>query len=193
MKAKTRVALYAHNTEGQIGALRDVATHEGWHVAHTYVEDAKAMRTRGRSPQLSALLAAIGKREHDLLAAWSIELFGRSLPEIVTVLTDLTAAECDLYLHAQGLDTRTADGAAIFRALKVFEGFVKSQKGKARRKIRAGLAKARAEGTQLGRPAMDAAKVREIKRRAAKSESLRTIGAAVGVAASTVKRILDEE
>lgn len=193
MKAKNRVALYARDAEGQLAALRDVARREGWHVANTYVEDGKVKRARGRSPQLSALLAAVGKREHDLLAAWSIELFGRSLPEIITVLTDLSAAECDLYLHAQGLDTRTADGAAIFRALKVFEGFVETQKSKTRRKIRAGLAKARADGTQLGRPAMAAAKVREIKRRDEEGESLRAIGAAVGVAASTVKRILDEK
>src|SRR3984885_385070 len=53
-----------------------------------------------------------------------------------------------LFLHQQGLDTTTTAGKAMFQMLGVFAEF---ERGIIRERVNAGLARARANGTKLGR------------------------------------------
>jgi hypothetical protein len=54
----------------------------------------------------------------------------------------------DLFLHQQGLDTSTTAGKAMFQMLGVFAEF---ERGIIRERVNAGLARARQNGTKLGR------------------------------------------
>ena len=56
------------------------------------------------------MLKAVGRKEFDMVMAWSVDRLGRSL---VDLLATLGAARegCNLYLHQQGLDTSTPIGA----------------------------------------------------------------------------------
>jgi DNA invertase Pin-like site-specific DNA recombinase len=53
--------------------------------------------------------------------AWSVDRLGRSLKDLVAFLSELHALRIDLFLHQQGLDTRTpgALAAMIFIAAVV--------------------------------------------------------------------------
>lgn len=42
-----------------------------------------------------------------MIAAWSVDRLGRSLPHLVGFLGDIQAKGVDLYLHQQELDTST--------------------------------------------------------------------------------------
>ena len=53
-----------------------------------------------------------------------------------------------LFLHQQGLDTSTTAGKAMFQMLGVFAEF---ERGIIRERVNAGLARAKANGTKLGR------------------------------------------
>jgi DNA invertase Pin-like site-specific DNA recombinase len=55
----------------------------------------------------------------------------------------------DLFLHQQGLDTRTPAGKAMFGIMGVFAEFERSMIAE---RVRAGLARAKDSGVQLGRP-----------------------------------------
>jgi hypothetical protein len=55
----------------------------------------------------------------------------------------------DLYLHQQGLDTITPSGKAMFGMLGVFAEF---EWAMIQERVKAGMARARAEGKQVGRP-----------------------------------------
>ena len=55
----------------------------------------------------------------------------------------------DLFLHQQGLDTTTPAGKALFQMMGVFAEF---ERAMIQERIRAGLARARAEGTKSGKP-----------------------------------------
>jgi hypothetical protein len=68
----------------------------------------------------------------------------------VQVLQDIHAKRVDLYLHQQGIDTTTPSGKAMFQMLGVFAEF---ERAMIRERVMAGLARAKAEGTRLGRPA----------------------------------------
>jgi DNA invertase Pin-like site-specific DNA recombinase len=100
--------------------------------------------TRGVArPAMRRLLAAITRREIDLVAAWSVDRLGRSLIDVVGFLGELHAKGIDLYLHQQGVDTSTPAGRALFQMLGVFAEF---ERAIIRERIAAGLARARSSG-----------------------------------------------
>ena len=81
-------------------------------------------------------------------AAWSVDRLGRSLIDLLDFLRELHAKGVDLFLHQQGLDTSTPSGRAMFQMLGVFAEFERSM---IRERVMAGLSRAKADGTQLGR------------------------------------------
>ena len=124
-----------------------------------------------------------------MVAAWSVDRLGRSLIDLVGILQEFHAKQVDLYLHQQGIDTTTPSGKAMFQMMGVFAEFERSM---IHERVMAGLARARAEGTRLGRPATiadDAAKVRTIRAARAAGKSIRTIAREQGVGIGTVSRL----
>ena len=94
------------------------------------------------------MLKAAARREFDLLAAWSVDRLGRSLQDLIATLNELHAAGVDLFLHQQALDTTTPAGRAMFGMLGVFSEFERSI---IQERVKAGLARAKANGKRLGR------------------------------------------
>ena len=97
---------------------------------------------------LDAMLKAVNAREFDMVASWSVDRLGRSLTDLLSILQGLHDKGVDLFLHQQGLDTSTTAGKAMFQMLGVFAEF---ERGIIRERVNAGLARARANGTRLGR------------------------------------------
>ena len=98
---------------------------------------------RARRPGLDALLKGVNRREFDLVAAWSVCRLGRSLSDLVGMLSELRSRDIDLYLHQQALDTSTPSGRALFGMLGVFSEF---ERAMIRDRVMAGLDRARAAG-----------------------------------------------
>jgi len=145
---------------------------------------------RDERPGLDKLLQAVARKEFELVAAWSVDRIGRSLVDLVGTLQELHAKNVDLYLHAQGIDTTTPSGKAMFQMMGVFAEFERSM---IHERVMAGLARARAEGTQLGRPATvadDAVKVKAIRAAKASGKSFRQVAAEFGVGVGTVQRLI---
>jgi DNA invertase Pin-like site-specific DNA recombinase len=63
----------------------------------------------------------------------------------------------DFLLHQQGIDTTTPAGKALFQMMGVFAEF---ERAMIQERVRAGLARAKAEGKRLGRPTIPEAKER---------------------------------
>ena len=114
---------------------------------------------------------------------------GRSLIDLVGTLQELHGKHVDLYLHQQGIDTTTPSGKAMFQMMGVFAEFERSM---LQERVMAGLARARAEGVRLGRPAEiagNAVKVRAMKAARAAGKSIRTIASEFGVGIGTAQRL----
>ena len=195
-KRTKRVALYVrvstdHQTvKNQERELQAVAERHGWTVVTVYRDQGiSGAKGRDERPGLDKLLQAVARKEFDLVAAWSVDRIGRSLIDLVGTLQELHAKNVDLYLHQQGIDTTTPSGKAMFQMMGVFAEFERSM---LRERVNAGLARARAEGTQLGRPAEiagDAAKVRAMKAARRAGKSVRAIAAEFGVGIGSVQRL----
>jgi DNA invertase Pin-like site-specific DNA recombinase len=106
------------------------------------------------------------------------------------VLKELHAKGVDLYLHQQGLDTSTPSGRAMYQMMGVFAEF---ERAMIRERVLAGLARAREEGTVLGRPTIEPAKVVAIRQRLAKGQGVRRIARDLRCGVGTVSRIRDDK
>ncbi len=139
------------------------------------------------SDLLDAMMKAVNAKEFDMVAAWSVDRLGRSLTDLLGILQALQDKGIDLFLHQQGLDTSTTAGKAMFQMLGVFAEF---ERGIIRERVNAGLARAKAKGTKLGRrrvkPSVEA-RIRELR---AEGEGILKIGRMLGVGTSVVQRVV---
>jgi DNA invertase Pin-like site-specific DNA recombinase len=133
------------------------------------------------------MMKAVNAKQFDMVAAWSVDRLGRSLTDLLGILQGLQEKGVDLFLHQQGIDTSTTAGKAMFQMLGVFAEF---ERGIIRERVNAGLARARANGTKLGRgtvkPSVEA-RIRELK---ADGMGILKIGRTVGVGTSVVQRVI---
>lgn len=185
-----RVSTDNQTTANQRRELEAVAARAGWNVV-SVLEDAGLSGAMGRDrrPAFDRLNRLITRREVDLVACWSVDRLGRSLQDLVAFLGELHAAGCDLYLHAQGVDTSTPAGKALFGMLGVFAEFERSM---IQERVRAGLARARAQGKHLGRPRIAPELEAAIAASLAEGLGIHKAAAKHGVGAGTVQRIRAE-
>jgi DNA invertase Pin-like site-specific DNA recombinase len=185
-----RVSTAKQDTDNQRRELAEVAARSGWHVVKVY-EDAGISGAKGRDkrPGLDAMLKAVNAKEFDMVAAWSVDRLGRSLTDLLAILQGLHDKGVDLFLHQQGLDTSTTAGRAMYQLLGVFAEF---ERGIICERINAGLARAKAKGTKLGRrtvkPSVEA-RIRELR---STGVGILKIGRIVGVGTSVVQRVVAE-
>jgi DNA invertase Pin-like site-specific DNA recombinase len=192
-----RVALYLRvstseqTTRNQRRELLAVAERHGWTVVATF-EDTGISGSKGREarPGFDALMMAVARREIDMVVAWSVDRLGRSLMDLLGFLRELHTKGVDLFLHQQGLDTSTPSGKAMFQMLGVFAEF---ERAMIRERVMAGLARARADGKQLGRRPVEQSKARKVKAALelrSRGVGIRRIARDVGLGVGTVLRIV---
>ena len=132
-----RVSTDSQTVQNQLQELQEVAERQGWVVAATFTDEGiSGARGRDKRPGYDALLRGVARRDFQMIAAWSVDRLGRSLPHLIGFLSEIEAKGVDLYLHQQGLDTSTSAGRALFGMLSVFAEFERSM---IRERIMAGL------------------------------------------------------
>jgi DNA invertase Pin-like site-specific DNA recombinase len=139
-----KVAIYARvstdrnqTVENQLRELHEVAQRQGWIVVAVHTDEGiSGAKGRDQRPGFDALLKGVARRDFDMIAAWSVDRLGRSLPHLVGFLGDIQAKGVDLFLFQQGLDTSTPSGRAMFGMLGVFAEF---ERAMIRERVMAGL------------------------------------------------------
>jgi DNA invertase Pin-like site-specific DNA recombinase len=187
-----RVSTIEQTTANQERELRQVAERMGCEVAKVYKDHGiSGAKGRDKRPAFDALCRAAARREFDLVMAWSVDRLGRSLQDLLGFLSELHALKLDLYLHQQGIDTTTPAGKAMFQMMGVFAEF---ERAMIQERVRAGLARAKDAGKQLGRPRLAADIENAIKKALATPgrPGVRKIAERFGVAVSTVQRVSAE-
>jgi DNA invertase Pin-like site-specific DNA recombinase len=81
------------------------------------VSGAKSRKDR---PAFDALWRDATRRKLDVVMAWSVDRLGRSLQDLVALLSELHALGIDLFLHQQGVDTTTPAGKALYQMMGGF-------------------------------------------------------------------------
>lgn len=186
----TRVSTRNGQTvENQLRQLREVGERMGWQIVAEFSDEGiSGAKGRDQRPGFDALMRGVARREFDLVAAWSVDRLGRSLPDLVSFLNDLQARNIDIYLHQQGLDTSTPSGRMLFQMLGVFAEF---ERAIIRERVLCGLERARANNKRLGRPPMDPHKVARIEAALRSGKGIRPTARDLGVSTTTVMRVRD--
>lgn len=183
----TRVSTDRQTTENQLAELRQWAERAGHEVVAVY-EDKGISGAKGRDkrPAFDRALKGCNRREFDILAVWSSDRLGRSLPHLVDVLETIRSTNVGLYIHTQALDTTTPSGRALFGMLGVF---AELERELIRERVNAGLARARREGKRLGRPRGADYTPDAIRSALLDGKSVREAAAATGASRGTVGSI----
>jgi DNA invertase Pin-like site-specific DNA recombinase len=189
-----RVALYVRvstdgqTVENQVRELKVVAERHGWRIVETFDDNGiSGAKGRDQRPAMRRLMEGIGRRDFDMVAAWSVDRLGRSLQDLVGFLGEMHAKGVDLYLHRQGLDTSTPAGRAMFQMLGVFAEF---ERAMIQERVRAGLARARAQGKRLGRPKVSPKVEAAVRTARARGKGIRKIARELRIGVGTVQRIV---
>jgi DNA invertase Pin-like site-specific DNA recombinase len=133
--------------ENQLGELRRYVEARGW----TAVEygDRGVSGAKDRRPALDRLLGDARRRRFDVLVCWRLDRLGRNLKHLVTLLEELTALGIAFVSLNEGIDATTPAGKLQMHILGAIAEF---ERARIAERVRAGLARAKAQGTRLGRP-----------------------------------------
>jgi DNA invertase Pin-like site-specific DNA recombinase len=151
-----RVALYARvstasqTTENQLLDLRQTAQRMGYTIVAEFVDNGiSGAKGRADRPALDQMLKQATQRRFDMILCWDISRLGRSLQNLVEILTDLQSMKIDLFFQQQGLDTSTSSGRMMF---SVFGALAEYERELIRERVIAGQQRAKSQGVKLGRP-----------------------------------------
>src|ERR1035437_2806874 len=148
----SRVSTDSQTTENQTLELRAYAARMDYQIV-AEISDNGISGSKGKKdrPGYARLCEMICRKEIEIVLAWSVDRISRSMTDLLSFLADLKAKNVDLFLHQQNLDTTTYAGKAMFQLLGVF---AELESAILKERIHAGLNRARAEGTKLGRPSV---------------------------------------
>jgi DNA invertase Pin-like site-specific DNA recombinase len=134
---------------------RDALTKAG--CATIYEE--KASGKNDDRPELKQCLKAL--RPGDSLVVWRLDRLGRSLKDLMTIVSDLERSNVEFISITEHIETNSATGKLIFHLFGALSEF---ERNLTRERVKAGLTAARARGRKGGRkPALDAKQIQEIK------------------------------
>jgi len=177
----TRVSTLDQNLGSQEDALRAAG-------AATIFSDKSTGKNTAR-PGLRRCLEHL--RADDVLLVYSTDRLGRSMTDVVNIVTELQEREIQFRSLTEPFDTTTAGGELFFHICAAFaqmNGRIISDR------TRAGLAAARDRGRRGGRPTvMTPERIAIARRMRADKETWQTIATTLGVGMSSVRRALADD
>ena len=147
----------ADRPEAQLLQLREYAHRRGFEIQGEYI-DYTSGTTEDRL-QYQTMLEATRKRRIDVVLVWRYDRFARSTQALVNALKEFQKLGVDFISYQENIDTTTPTGELIFQvmaSLAQFESSLISQR------VKAGMARAKAQGKHIARPPIPAAQQKQI-------------------------------
>lgn len=125
-------------------------------------QDIYEEKMSGKQADRPALLQCLrALRTGDTLVVWRLDRLGRSLSDLVKIVSELEARGIAFESLTEKIETGSATGRLVFH---VFAALAEFERNLIRERTQAGLQAARSRGRQGGRPPkLDAKQIREIK------------------------------
>jgi DNA invertase Pin-like site-specific DNA recombinase len=152
----TKVALYCRvststkdqTTENQLRELTAYCDRMDYEVTKIYEDQISGAKTREKRPAYNELCKDAFLKKFDLVIAWDVSRFGRSLKEFVSFLADMDDRGIGVVAVKNGLDTSSSTGKMMMKMIGVMEEWNREMLVE---RTKSGLARTRANGTRLGR------------------------------------------
>jgi len=176
-----RVSTLDQEPENQLQEVRRYVEARGW-TAREYV-DRGVSGAKDRRPALDELIKDAKRRRFDVLVVWRLDRLGRNLRHLILLLDELHALGVAFVSLAEGIDATTPAGRLQLHVLGAIAEF---ERARIQERVRAGLARAKAQGKRLGRPRAD---VIPDRLQAVAALSIRDAATSLGVSTATLKRL----
>jgi DNA invertase Pin-like site-specific DNA recombinase len=180
-----RVSTTDQDPETQAREVRAFVAAHGWAVVETY-QDVGVSGAKARRPALDRLLKDAWHGRFAAIVVWDLSRMARSTLHALELLRELEGYRVRLIAVKQTFDTDTPLGKAFFTLAAMFAELERSILIE---RVRAGMARARAEGKRIGRP-VRRLDLEELRRLRLHGQSIRQIGRTLGVPPSTVAKRL---
>jgi len=184
-----RAAIYARvstkdqQPRTQTRELKAYAKRRGFQVAHELIDlESGAKDDR---PNLLRLMDLARKRQVDIVLVWKFDRFARSSQQLITALNEFRTLDVDFISYTENIDTTGPMGKLVFT---IFAGLAEFERSLIVQRVRAGLDRARAEGTRLGRPPLEPAVIAQIRAHRRRGLSVRAIAAKTKQSRSVVSK-----
>ena len=147
-----RVALYARistpdqSAERQIRELRSYALSRGWEIIKEFQDVASG--TSQKRPQREQIIKMARRRSIDAILVNALDRWGRSVKDLVLTMAEMEALGVAFVVPGY-IDMTTPMGRMLAHFLGAVAEF---ERELIRKRVRSGLANARAKGKRLGRP-----------------------------------------
>lgn len=136
-------------------------------------------------PKLAEALEFL--REGDTLIVWRLDRLGRSLKDLLEIVTGLEKRKIHFVSLTENIDTTTATGKLIFH---IFASFAEFERNLIRERTNAGLTAAKARGIKGGRkPALNAEKLAMVETLLKTSKDYAAIARTTKVSERTIRRV----
>src|SRR3954452_15462633 len=184
---KLRAGLYARvstedrsqDPETQLRPLREYAERRGFVVGELVDHASGATEMR---PRYQRLLEAARKRELDVVLVWRYVRFARSTRGLVNALGEFKARGVAFISHQENVDTTTPQGELVFGMMANLAQFESALIGE---RVKAGMARAKAQGKRTSRPPIPEATRRRIAELYAQGVSIKRIAKELKIAYGT--------
>jgi DNA invertase Pin-like site-specific DNA recombinase len=194
-----RVSTSGQDTANQREVLEAVAARRGWTIVEIYADDGiSGAKGREKRPAFDAMLKDARRRRFDVLMFWSVDRLGRSTATVSAALVELEHVGVAVYADKEGMDATTPHGRAMLQMAAVF---AELERGMIQERVKAGLARARAETPQqrrekgkkaIGRPRLSKEAEAAIAVALATGAGIHKIAREVGVGSGSVVRVRDD-
>jgi DNA invertase Pin-like site-specific DNA recombinase len=144
-----RVSTADQHPETQLRELREYAQRRGLTVAkeHEFVDHGFG-GAKNRRPALDRMLEDARRRQFDVLIVWSCDRLARSTKHFLQVIDELDNCDVQFVSLREAFDTTGALGRAFLGIVAVLG---EMERALLIERVRSGMARARAEGRQIGR------------------------------------------
>jgi DNA invertase Pin-like site-specific DNA recombinase len=183
-----RVSTDKQETENQAVQLREFAAKQGWQVVHEYCDNGISGKHSDR-PQFHKMFEDASRRKFDVLLFWALDRLSREgVLETLQHLNRLTSYG----VGWRSFTEQYLDSTGVFRdaVISILATVAKQERVQLSERTKAGLARVKAAGKQLGRPTKFNGEHHAAARRLrAAGVSYRGIAAQLGISLRTAQRL----
>jgi len=186
---RPRAAIYARvstkdqEPRTQLRQLRAYARDRGFEVTHELVD--RESGSKDDRAGLERLRELARKRQLDVVLVWKFDRFARSTKQLIDALDDFGNLNVDFISYTESLDTTGSMGKLVFT---IFAGLAEFERSLIVQRVRAGLDRARADGTRLGRPPLEPGVIAQIRAHRRRGLSVRATAAKTKQSRSVVAK-----
>jgi putative DNA-invertase from lambdoid prophage Rac len=146
-----RVSTEEQAVENQIPVLENWAKQRGWVIAEVYREDASAWKA-GRQKELARLRRDARQGKFNIVLVWALDRITRSGPAAAfEILKSFSDYNVKVYSYQESW-TEAPNDAMYEMLVAVFTTIAKWESDRRSERTRAGMDRARQEGTKSGKP-----------------------------------------